>query len=366
VRLSQLGTPAAVLTVVVMIGFFIRPYVQLARGAGSSSFQSSIVAEQLSLGQPIDPSRLYYEISLRWVFWYIGVPAVIAGTAGAAILLRRSFKTGKMPEWILPLAVFAWAIASTLYRPAITPDQPWASRRLVTAVLPGFILFAVWAVRWLNDWLEEWLSRRQQRQMAGASEAVPARGAAHGPARPGRGRGRGRGRLVQGVVVSLCALALVLPAVITTFGLRVHTGGASGIGVTADGLATKTTYRGEIGAVDGLCKALPADSSVVFLGGGPIKTAGELVETVRGMCGFPAATMVDSSTPLVQEVLNNIRLAGRRPILVASFPEQLTPFGGTPRHVVNLHTMMDAGVLTSPPYQNRPFTVTAWMSEPPP
>ena len=32
--------------------------------------------------------------------------------------------------------------------PAITPDQPWASRRLVPAVLPGFILLAVWALSW--------------------------------------------------------------------------------------------------------------------------------------------------------------------------------------------------------------------------
>jgi len=37
-------------------------------------------------GLPIQPTRLYYEISLHWVFWYIGVPAVLLGTLGAALL----------------------------------------------------------------------------------------------------------------------------------------------------------------------------------------------------------------------------------------------------------------------------------------
>jgi hypothetical protein len=366
----RLGTPAGVLAVLVMIGFFVRPYVLLARGAGSSSFQSTIAASQLALNQPIDPSRLYYEISLRWVFWYIGVPAVILGTIGAAILIRRSLRTGGMPQWVLPLAVFSWAIVSTLYRPAITPDQPWASRRLVPAVLPGFILLAVWAVRWLSDWLQQ---RRADGQVRTSRiepidpEVIPEPGGATlvGSVSPARFRFL-EARPVRGIVMACCGLALVVPAIITTFGISVHSGGPVGIRLTANGLATKATYRGEIGAVEGLCKALPADSSVLFLSSGPVKTAGELVETVRGMCGRPAAIMAGGQTAEIQQVLAGIRRAGRTPVLMASFPEQLTPFGGTPRHVVSLNTMMDAGVLTSPPYQNRPFNVSAWMSEPPP
>jgi hypothetical protein len=366
----RLGTPAAVLTGLVMIGFFVRPYVQLARGAGTSSFQSTIAASQLALNQPIDPSRLYYEISLRWVFWYIGVPAVILGTVGAAILIRRSLQTRGMPEWVLPLAVFSWAIVSTLYRPAITPDQPWASRRLVPAVLPGFILLALWAVRWVSDWL-------QQRRAAGPALASRAEATGAGvspepggatlvsPARPARFRFL-QARPVQGIVLACCALALLLPAIFTTFGISVHSGGPAGIRLTANGLGTTTTYQGEIGAVEGLCKALPADSSVVFINGGPAKIAGQLVEAVRGMCGRPAAIMVGTDTAQIQQVLAGIRRARRQPVLVADFPEQLTPFGGTPRHVVDLNTMVDAGVLTSPPYQNRTFSVSAWMSEPPP
>ena len=43
---------------------------------------------------------------------------------------------------------FSWGIVMFSYRPGITPDQPWASRRLVPVVLPGFILLAVWTVAW--------------------------------------------------------------------------------------------------------------------------------------------------------------------------------------------------------------------------
>ena len=79
---------------------------------------------------------MYYEISLHWVFWYIGVPAVLLGTLGAALLARRCLR-GRAPAWTLPLMVFAWIIVTVLARPAIVPDQPWASRRLVAGVLPA-------------------------------------------------------------------------------------------------------------------------------------------------------------------------------------------------------------------------------------
>ena len=43
-----------------------------------------------------------------------------------------------------------WAVVTVLYRPAVAPDQPWASRRLVPFVLPGLILAGIWAAAWLK------------------------------------------------------------------------------------------------------------------------------------------------------------------------------------------------------------------------
>ena len=136
------------LAVVVVAGFALRPYVQTVRAKSTAFFESIMASYQRADHLPIAPERLYYELSLHWVFWYIGVPAVALGTLGAALLARRCLR-GLAPTWTLPLMIFAWAIVTTLYDPAITPDQPWASRRLVPAVLPGFILLAVWASDWL-------------------------------------------------------------------------------------------------------------------------------------------------------------------------------------------------------------------------
>src|SRR2546430_13833115 len=86
--------------------------------------------------------------------------------------------------------VFAWIIVPVLARPAIVPNQPWASRRLVPGVLPGLILLAVWAVAWLVGWLRQ----------------------------------RGYDRGIQAGPATVCSVALVLPPALTSFG----PGGATG------------------------------------------------------------------------------------------------------------------------------------------
>ena len=316
----------AALPVVIMAGFLVRPYLQITRARSASSFQATIAAYQLAENQPIDPSRQYYEISLHWVFWYIGIPAVILGTAGAALLVYKSVRR-TLPAWTLPLLVFSWAIVSTLYRPAITPDQPWASRRLVPAVLPGFLLLAVWFVRWLTGWL----------------------------------RARGIAAVVRSGVVAVCAVALVVPATITTFGLGLHTGGQGGVRLTANGLGLKTTYAGEIAAVNGMCAALPKDGSVVVIDGGSTKVGNQLLEVIRGMCGVPAAIAVSAQGQKVDKVIFDIRRAGRQPVLLAGYGRAISPYG-TPQKIMGLATTRDAESLTEPPMQTAPFNLAVWMT----
>ncbi len=328
-RWKWLPNVVAALPVLVIIGFAIRPYVQVVRQVSGSAFEGSVAAYQLAAGLPIDPGRLYYEISLHWVFWYIGVPAVIFGAVGAAIVVRRCF-AGGIPAWTLPLMVFSWAIVTTLYRPAITPDQPWASRRLVPAVLPGFILFGVWAVSWLSGWLRE----------------------------------REIGPVVRGAVIACCGAALVLPATITTFGLAVHSGGPVGVRLTADGLAFKRTYSGEITAVNGLCAALPPKASVIIVSTGTSKAGNQLPEVIRGMCDRPTA-ILNENPRLAGPLLRAIYRAGRQPVLLAGFPLELAQFGGPMEHVMALHTTQDGSILTAPPTGTIPFNLSVWLSEPP-
>ena len=86
----------------------------------------------------------YLQYSVHWVFWYLGVPAVLLAALGAAVLARRCLRVRRRPGPCRSIT-FSWIIVTVLYRPAIVPHQPWASRRLVPGVLPGLILLSVWA-----------------------------------------------------------------------------------------------------------------------------------------------------------------------------------------------------------------------------
>ena len=328
-RGNWLPNAVAVLSVAVVAGFALRPYLQTVRGKSIASSESVIASYQRADHLPIAPDRLYYELSLHWVFWYIGVPAVVLGTVGVALLSRRCLR-GQAPTWTLPLMIFAWAIVATLYRPAIFPDHPWASRRLVPAVLPGFIVLAVWATGWFAGWL----------------------------------RRADIARVVRAGLVTCCVAALVLPAAVTTFGLKVRSGGPAGIRLAADGLATARTYEGEIQAVDRMCAAIPRDASVVFIGGTEAGDAAWLTQVVRGMCGVPAASITSASLPAVEQVVRGIEQAGRRPVFLTGMPSRLAPYGGVVKLIMGLRSTMDENALTAPPTHTLPFDVEVWMTEP--
>jgi hypothetical protein len=328
VRGRWLPIVIAALPFVVIAGFAIRPYLQTVRAATDSVTRSVMTMFQQGNHLPVDPTRTYAELSLRWVFWYLGVPAVVLAAIGVALLSRRCLR-GQAPVWTLPLVAFAWAIVVFLYRPAITPDQPWGSRRLVPSVLPGFILLAVWATGWLIAALRR----------AGAPAVLRA-------------------------TLAACLVALlVLPAAITTFGLRLSSGGPAGVRLAAVGLAFKTSYQGEAGAVNGLCAAIPRGSTVLFLSGG---IAGNLAQVVRGMCGDPTADIVNPRPAAVGQDVLSIMQAGRRPVLLAATRSQLDHYGGPIRQIMMLRITWDAHTLTTAPLSPWPYSFTVWMSEPTP
>ncbi len=161
--LRWLPEAAAALTVLVVVGFAVRPYFQTVRGETDPATISYVAELQKLAHLAIDPQRQYAEDSLYWVIWYIGVPAVILGTLGLALLARRCLRslltwrdTGAARIWALPLMIIGWVTVTVLWRPGIIPDQPWASRRLVPVVLPGLILTATWASAWIKERGASW------------------------------------------------------------------------------------------------------------------------------------------------------------------------------------------------------------------
>ena len=132
-------------------------------------------------------------------------------------------------------------------------------------------------------------------------------------------------------------------------------------------MAFKTTYGGELGAVDGMCAAIPRGSSVVIIDG-PV--ADRLTEAVRGMCGDPAVRVPPSHRPpdasVVQRIVRDIEQAGRRPVLLAAKESELKPYRGLVRKVMTLRTTMDSSTLMAPPRTTGPLKLSVWMWEPAP
>jgi hypothetical protein len=337
---------AVALPVVALIVLAVRPYVETVGGQTSPTLIREVAALQRGAGLPVNGRRQYYEQTLNWVLWYIGVPAVLLACAGAAGIGRRlvravldwrsSLVAARL--WGLPFVIIAWSVGTVLWDPAVAPWQPWASHRLVPVVLPGLVLLAVWVSSRLT----------LRAALLGAS------------------------RLTVALVAICCALALAIPPLVTTLnpGIVPHASVgrySSGLSkfvsrVRLRGVGASSTYAGSVAAASSLCASIGPSASVVFVNA---STAAQFGSTVRVLCGLPAASMAaGSSSASVERVATSIERTGRRPVLLGSSRASVSLFGVVPRVVVSLRTSGDAMVLTAPPAGNWPVSYTVWMASP--
>ncbi|MBA9007943.1 hypothetical protein [Thermomonospora cellulosilytica] len=311
---GPLPSLAAAGTVLVVAAFAARPLVQTVRRAPRTEEDRINVefVEQMQRinGLPIDGWRQYTEQSLYWVIWYIGLPALLLAALGAAVLTRRLLKR-RTGEWVLPFMMIAWSTVTILYRPGITPDHPWASRRLVALVLPGLLLLALWGTAWCV---------RRVRFSRWRRAAMP--------------------------VALAGALAVTVP-----------------IAVTAWPLMLTPTEQGELRAVRDMCRKIGPGRSVVIVD--PV-VADRLAQVVRGMCGIPAARPAPGVKDRdFERILDGIRETGRRPAVLGATPGQVSSHGAAER-VLHLRTRQDERSLVSPPNGTWPLSMEVWMSEPAP
>ncbi len=306
---------AAALVVLVVAGLAVRPWLQTVRRVAVTP-EDLLTADFIQQVQranhlPVDGTRLYYEHSLYWVIWYVGVPVVVLATLAAAVLVRRLAR-GRGLAWLLPLAIIGWTTATTLWRPAITPDHPFAARRLVPVVIPGLILLAVFGLRWVRDRL-------------------------------------GRAGYGSRLVVAAGALLLVVPPVVTSIGT-----------------AFSPVERGEAAAVARMCAAIPRDASVLIV---ERVTGDRFTQLVRGQCGVPAARIRNpkgSSVALetdVRRLIDRVRATGRRPVLLAAEQPQLMRYGKATQ-VLRLRTHQDERSLAGPPDAVWSLAADVWMAIP--
>ena len=325
-RLRRLGaalrdgrapSAAALVPVLVVAAFALRPLVQTVRREPANADDRLNVqfienVQKLS-GLAVDGTRQYSEISLYWVIWYIGLPALLLATFGAALLARR-LVLGRAPDWTLPYAMIAWTTVLVLYLPGITPDHPWASRRLIAVVVPGMLLLAVWGTAWVM---------RRVRRTGYAPSTVR--------------------RATAGA-----AVLLVVPVVLSSAGVIVS-----------------RTDQGEATAVRRMCDRIGPGRAVVVI---DRSNADRFLQVIRGMCGVPTARTVSTATPQdVRRVVGRIYAAGRRPVILGAQERQVAPYapaGTRPVRAMALRARQDERTLTEPPNGTWGLSVDVWLTEP--
>ncbi|MEV0233245.1 hypothetical protein [Nonomuraea sp. NPDC050786] len=330
IRLPKWAPAAgAGLVVLLMIGLYVRPWLQTVTRIPTTledrRTELMIRQTQEIYRLPVDGTRLYFENSLHWVIWYVGLPVVVLATLAAAVLARRLLRDGGPFEWLPPLAVIGWTTVTTLLRPEITPDHPWAARRLVPVVIPGMILLASYGLAWLRDqaWLRDLAARRGPAWLSG-------------PRLPRWG-------------MALAVLAVLVPPTVTSIGT-----------------AFTPVERGEAAAVAAMCAKIPPNASVLIV---ERVTGDRFTQLMRGMCDRPAAEVAREKNisvapeARVRHLIERVRAAGRVPVVLAAEKEQVSPYG-PPSQVLGLVTRQDERSLVEAPDGTFFLRINVWMALP--
>jgi hypothetical protein len=314
-RLPDLAAPA---TFAVMAFFAARPMFQVVRRVPTNPDDQAnanyISALQKALKLPADPNRQYSELSLHWVVWYIGIPATLLATIGAGLIIRKLLLRRRL-DWALPYAMIVWTTVTTLWRPGITPDQPWASRRLIVVVLPGLILFGLWTVAW---------AVRNVRRL-------------------------GYGRQIAGAVAFAGVLLMTVPAAVASFPM-----------------AFTPTEQGEVAQARHICHELGPRSSVLIV---ERVTGDRFSQVIRGMCGVPTGRVTvapgtsEAAEDDVARITKKIIQAGREPVLLGADASDVRPYG-QPKRIFHVKTQRDTSSLVAAPKGTWSLTINVWMADP--
>jgi hypothetical protein len=291
-----------------LLALALRPVFWTGYGTGGAwPFIESLQREQ---GLPPDGQRSYAEQTLHWVSWYAGVPALLlAGVA--AVALTYAVVRGRAERWALGLGVPLVSAVLVLLSPSITPDHPWADRRLVPTVLPVVVLLALWAV------------------------AAAARHAGRW-SRP---------------VLAVGLVAVLLPPVL---GSRA--------------LAFTRTEQGEPAAADAACAAFAPGEVALLV---DARSRQEWTAVLREACdvpafGVPGLNNDDIATRAqVADVAARVRAAGGVPVLVAQSGDPLPRLTDRPqRRIVDLDTSEHERLITRPPTGLTPLSIELWRADP--
>ena len=327
--------PVAAATVVGLVGVGLasRPLWLLdSREPYLPGMEQFVAALQSQQGLPVDGLRTYAEDTVTWLVWWLG-PVTVALSLVTTVALtvigtRAVLSRGPLPVWLLPVVVGLAVTVVSLYRPAITPDHPWADRRYVTVTYPFVVLTATAALARLAG-------RRRAPASAGARLSRPAR------------------QVLAGVL----AAAALVPTALSTLPL-----------------ATARTEVGQVAATEAVCDALAAAGPRPALLTVGFRARVEWAPVVRARCGVPLVGIEPPTVGAGGESLGDVlaRAAagahanGYDPVVMVgdltSAQTVADQTGVTLQPVVSLVTQEPARLLEERPLATRDLPVDAWLA----
>ncbi len=218
---------ALVCVVILSLGFLglaIRPIV-------FDEYQKRTVV-QVDGTKQVEQVKSYKEDAVYWVAWYIGPLAMALGAIGLLVMVYRMLGSDDDDSLLYLLITSILICTSLIYflKPSIASDQIWASRRMLPVIMPGFLVVGMFLLQEIYE---------------------------------GRFLIIKKTRIKQQVLASVLVTAAVLTPLL--------------ISIPFIDKAPFTQLSGVIGT----CKALPADSSVLWVG----LAKHEAPITTRTFCG---------------------------------------------------------------------------------
>lgn len=208
---------------------------------------------QAASGMPVEPTRSYAEQTVNWVGWYIGPLLTALGAAGLLLALRKIVKKG---DFLLLPGLLVVSITSLVFLnlPNISPDQIWASRRLLPIILPGIAVFAVLAFEWF---------------------------------------GRAKYKYKQAIWVVVLEMLIIPPMFVSYPFLRLK------------------TYTPQLTQMNDICSSMPDNAAVIWTG----KMKLIAIQPTEIFCGVPTVGINGANQSQLKEIAQMLRAQGKTPVI---------------------------------------------------